>query len=64
MYGELTDKSPEKRLKEKDKKRCVYCKHYTGYDWGVARDYHLTLGNSVIGVERCAEIIVGFVRDN
>lgn len=62
LYGE-TDKSPEKRLEEKDKKRRVYCKHYTGRDWGAARDYHLTLDSGVIGVERCAEVVVRLIND-
>lgn len=33
LYGE-SEKKPEQRLAEKDKKRRVYCKHYTDREWG------------------------------
>lgn len=36
LYGE-TEKSPAKRLEEKDKKREVYYKYYTGQVWGMAK---------------------------
>lgn len=36
LYGS-SEKSPEKRLEEKDKRRRVYYKHYTDGDWGISR---------------------------
>lgn len=56
-YGEC-DKSPEKRLAEKDQKRKVYYKNYTGQSWGQAQNYDLCLNSSVLGLEACAEFIV------
>ena len=35
LYGE-SEKSPLKRLEEKDKKRSVYYRYYTGREWGMA----------------------------
>ena len=57
-YGELKEKNIEKRLEEKDKKRQLYYKHYTGKNWGEAQNYHLSLDTGVVGVERAADWIV------
>lgn len=56
-YGEQ-DKSPEKRLAEKDQKRKVYYKNYTGRSWGQAQNYDLCLNSGVLGVELCAQLVV------
>lgn len=56
-YGQ-SEKSPEKRLTEKDQKRRVYYKNYTGRVWGQAQNYDLCLNSGVLGVETCAELIV------
>ncbi len=56
-YGE-DDRSAEKRLAEKDQKRKVYYKNYTGRNWGQAQNYDLCLNSGVLGVETCAELIV------
>ena len=55
-YGE-TDRSPEKRLNEKDQKRKVYYKNYTGRTWGQAQNYDLCLNSAALGEERCAQLI-------
>lgn len=57
-----TAKSPEKRLKEMDKKRRVYCQNFTGNNWGILRDYHLCLDSGFYGIEKCTEIIVNSVK--
>lgn len=56
-YGEK-DKSPEKRLAEKDQKRRVYYKNYTGRNWGQAQNYDLCLNSGALGEEACVELIV------
>lgn len=56
VYGE-TDVAPEKRLREKDRKRAVNYKYYTDEEWGRAKQYHLTLDSSVFGIEGCAQLI-------
>lgn len=60
LYGE-SEKSPEKRLEEKDKKRRAYYKHYTEREWGMSKNVHLSLDSGVIGVERCAELIASLI---
>lgn len=61
LYGE-SEKSPEARLQEKDKRRTVNYQHYTGRVWGQAQNYDLCLNSSVIGVDNCARIIVDLVK--
>ena len=55
-YGERKE-SPEKRLSDKDKKRKAYYKYYTETEWGVAKNYHISLNAGELGIERCVDII-------
>lgn len=61
LYGESSD-APEKRLEDKDKRRRAYYKHYTGHDWGMSQNYHLSLDTGLVGIERCAQLIVDVAR--
>ena len=61
LYGE-SEKSPIARLNEKDKRRKVNYHHYTGGVWGDSRNYDISLNSSVIGIERCADIIVSLAQ--
>lgn len=63
LYGE-SEKKPEARLAEKDKRRRVNYQHYTGRVWGMAQNYHLCLDTGVIGVEQCADMIVNIVENS
>lgn len=56
LYGE-SEKSPLNRLNEKDKRRKVNYQHYTGRNWGEAKNYDLCLKSSTLGIETCADII-------
>ena len=61
LYGE-SEKSPETRLQEKDKRRRVNYHHYTGRNWGQAQNYDLCLDTGVLGIEQCTDIIVNAVN--
>ena len=61
LYGE-SEKSPEARLDEKDKRRRVNYHHYTGRTWGMSQNYDISLDSSVLGVERCADILVSLMQ--
>ncbi len=61
LYGE-SEKSPETRLQEKDKRRRVNYQHYTGRTWGMAQNYDLCLCSSTLGVDACVDIIVSTVK--
>ena len=56
FYGEK-DKSRDKRLAEKDQKRKVYYKNYTGTTLGQAKNYDICLNSGVLGMDLCAELI-------
>ena len=57
LYGE-SEKSPEARLHEKDKRRQLNYHHYTGRTWGLAQNYDVCLNSSLLGEDRCVDIIV------
>ena len=61
LYGE-SEKSPEVRLQEKDKRRRVNYQHYTGRTWGTAQNYDICLNSSVIGIDECADIIIALAQ--
>ena len=61
VYGEGDD-APEKRLRDKDKKRRNYYQMYTDMKWGDATDFHITLDSGVLGIERCAELLIELYR--
>lgn len=61
LYGE-SEIAPEKRLEDKDKRRRSYYKHYTGRDWGMSQNYHLSLDTGLVGIERCAQLIADVAR--
>lgn len=61
LYGE-TDKAPLKRLNEKDSKRKVNYKYFTGREWGISENYHLSIDSSHFGHDETAEIIASLAR--
>ena len=56
LYGQ-SEKSPQARLQEKDKRRRINYQHYTGRDWGDAANYDLCLKTSALGIENCVDIV-------
>lgn len=61
LYG-MTEKSPEKRLEEKDQRRKVYYKHYTDQSWGVSQNYDISLDSGTIGIQNCVDIITAIAK--
>ena len=63
LYGE-SDVAPQKRLDDKDARRRVNYRHFTGQEWGVAQNYHLALDSGMLGIEGCVDLIeAAFWRD-
>lgn len=71
IYGKLEDRmarvvnehrvaesEAKSHVLERDKKRSKYYKHVTDQVWGFAENYDLCLNSSVLGVEKCVEIIM------
>lgn len=61
LYGE-SEKSPQARLQEKDKRRSLNYLHYTGRNWGAAENYDICLNTGKIDLETAADIIVSLVK--
>ncbi len=56
LYGE-SEVAPEKRLRDKDKRRSAYYRFYTDTEWGVAENYHVCLDSGTLGLETCVELL-------
>lgn len=61
VYGE-TEEAPEKRLKDKDKRRKAFYQLYTDLKWGDVRNYQVALDSGIIGIDKCADIICELYR--
>ncbi len=56
LYGE-SDVAPLKRLKDKDKRRAAYYRYYTDMEWGVAKNYDISLDSGRLGIDKCVELL-------
>ena len=56
VYGQR-EEAPEKRLRDKDRRRASYYQFYTDMAWGQADNYHIALDSGVLGIPRCADIL-------
>lgn len=63
LYGERAD-SPQKRLEDKDQRRKLYYKSFAMREWGDYKNYDIMLSTSGLGLEMCADIIVGIVEES
>ena len=61
LYGE-SEKSPQTRINEKDKRRRVNYHHYTGRRWGEAHDFDVCLDSGKLGIETCSEILINLMQ--
>jgi cytidylate kinase len=61
QYGQR-DESPEKRLRDKDKRRAAYYQFYTDTKFGQAENYHLALDSGELGLDRCVDLITTLCR--
>lgn len=57
LYGENSE-TPEKRLRDKDKRRAAYYKFYTELEWGDAIHYDVALDSGKLGIAKCVDVIV------
>jgi cytidylate kinase len=62
VYGE-NEYAPDKRVKEKDKKRIAYYKYYTDRKWGDAYNYQMCLDSGKLGVDACVKLIKEAVKN-
>ena len=62
QYGE-SNETPERRLKEKDKRRAAYYQLYTDQKWGDLKNYDIALNTSTLSFEQCADTIVNLYNN-
>jgi cytidylate kinase len=62
IYGE-SDVKPEKRIKEKDKRRAAYYEIYTDQKFGDPSNYDLCLNSGKLGIDECARIIASIYNE-
>ena len=62
LYG-VRDKSPQKRLEEKDARRKANYKYFTGREWGKTENYHIALDSSELGSELCVKLVEEIVKN-
>lgn len=60
-YGESNVK-PQQRIREKDKKRKLNYKYFTGCEWGNVENYNLCIDSSAVGVDMAVELILSAVK--
>lgn len=61
VYGE-TGEAPEKRIRDKDKRRAAYYEFYTDMKWGQAQHYHVALDAGVLGIDACVKLLCELYR--
>lgn len=52
-----------KLMHDMDKKRSINYKYYTEQDWGVCKNYTISLNSSELGYEKCMDLIMDLYRD-
>lgn len=57
VYGERPE-TPEKRLRDKDKRRASYYQFYADMTWGDARHYDVALDSGRLGIDKCVSTLV------
>ncbi len=62
-HHDMDRKSMEKLIKQTDKDRSKFYEYYSHKNWGDARNYHLCIDTSVVGVDGAVEIIMKFVEE-
>ena len=61
-YEGLNKTTAEKKIKQMDKQRAEYYKHFTSQEWGDRNNYDLCIDTSKIGVEATIDIIENYIR--
>lgn len=63
LYGE-TQMPAVERLKDKDDRRRVNYKHFTGREWGRCQNYDISLNSSAIGEDVCVDILEQIIKNS
>jgi cytidylate kinase len=58
----VPEKYAEKELEKTERARASYYRHYSGLNWGLAKNFHISLDSGLFGLETCAEIVMKLAR--
>jgi cytidylate kinase len=58
----VPEKNAEKELERTERARASYYRHYSGLNWGLAKNFHISLDSGLFGLETCADIITRLAR--
>ena len=56
MYS-VSESEAKKLIKDTDKKRSINYNYYTDQIWGRNHNYAITLNSSILGMDKCIDII-------
>jgi len=59
----LSEKEAEEYILQNEKRRSEYYNYYTYKKWGAAASYNMCLNTSVLGIEKCVDIIEDVIRN-
>lgn len=62
-HHNINEKISASVVKKIDKERESYYKYYTDSIWGVAKNYHLCIDTSYIGIDDSIDIIINFINN-
>lgn len=57
VYGDVSKDAPEKRIKDKDKRRAAFYAYNTDMVWGDPHNYNICLDSGTLGFEKCSNIL-------
>ena len=61
-FENLNTNTAEKKIKQVDKQKAEYYKHFTSKNWGDRENYDLCIDTSKLGVEATIDILESYVR--
>ncbi len=62
-FKKLSDNELVEYMRKEDKKRAEYYNFYTYKNWGHSTSYDLCLNSSVLGTDKCVEIIADHIKN-
>lgn len=62
-FKNLSDNELVEYMRKEDKKRAEYYNFYTYKNWGHSTSYDLCLNSSILGINKCVEIIADHIKN-
>ena len=61
-YGNLKIENAEKIIRQEDKQRAEYYKHFTSQTWGDKNNYDFVIDTSILGINETIDVIEEYIR--